>query len=104
MSLVGCIISAVATTIPVLIRATTLVGLSAAAQLSYPFVLGEIVPMKWRFYTMSFVYTWCLPFSGFGPAMSYAFVQHSKHTWRSCYYLFIGINAAAVFGFYFLYA
>jgi MFS family permease len=96
LSLVGCIVSAVATSIPMLIGGTTLIGFAAASQLSYPFVVGELVPFKYRFLSMGFVYCWGWPLDGFGPAVSYAFVQHSKHTWRSIYYLFIGVNFLAV--------
>jgi len=79
-----------------LIGGTCLLGFAAAAQLSYPFVVGELVPFKHRFITMAFFSSWAVPFTGFGPAMSYAFIQHSKATWRSCYYLFIGVNFLAL--------
>ena len=52
-ALLGCIISAIATTIPILIGGTVLVGFAAASQLSHTFVL----------------YVWAVPFSGFGPAI-----------------------------------
>ncbi|KAE9382147.1 MFS general substrate transporter [Stipitochalara longipes BDJ] len=103
MSLVGCIMGACATSIPILIGSSVLVGFSSAAQLSYNFALGELVPMKWRFYVTVYIYTCCLPFSGFGPSIAYAFVQHSKHTWRSCYYLFIGIDTACLLCYFFFY-
>ena len=96
IALVGCIISAVAKNIPTLIGGTALIGFASASQLSYPFVLGELIPFKHRFLSMSFVYVWAVPFSGLGPAISYAFLQHTSHTWRTCYYLMIAINIAAV--------
>jgi MFS family permease len=102
LSLVGCIVSATAKTIPVLIGATVLIGFSAAVQQSFGFVLGEIVPMKWRFYATAYIYTCCLPWSGFGPAIAYSLIQVGKHTWRSCYYLFIGIDALTIALYYFL--
>jgi len=102
LALLGCIIGAVATNIPTLIGGTALVGFAAASQLSYPFVVGEIIPFKHRFLVMSFLYTWALPFSGFGPAISYSFVLHTKHTWRNCYYLMIGVNAVALVCWFFL--
>jgi len=103
LSLVGCIVSATATTIPILIGATVLIGFAAAAQQSFGYVLGEIVPMKWRFYATAYIYICCLPWSGFGPSIAYTLVQHSKHTWRSCYYVFIGINVATILCYYFFY-
>lgn len=96
LALVGCIVSAVATSIPMLIGGTVLIGFAAASQLSYTFVIGELIPLKHRFACLAFLFVWAVPFSGFGPAMSYAFVQHTKHGWRSCYYLMIGINTVAV--------
>jgi MFS family permease len=96
LSLIGCIISARATSIPMLIGATTILGFAAAAQLAYSFVVTELVPFKYRFYIFSFCSSCAVPFTTFGPAISYAFVQHTKATWRSCYYLFIGINFLAL--------
>jgi MFS family permease len=102
LALLGCIISAVATHIPMLIGGTALIGFASASQLSYPFVVGELVPFKHRFLSLSFLYLWAVPFSGLGPAISYAFLQHTPHTWRSCYYLMIAINVAAVLFWFFL--
>jgi MFS family permease len=102
LALLGCIISAVATTIPMLIGGTVLIGFAAASQLSYTFVIGELIPFKHRFVNEAFLYLWAVPFSSFGPAISYAFVQHTKHKWRSCYYLMIAINAVAVVCWFFL--
>lgn len=102
LALLGCILSAVATSIPMLIGATCLVGFAAASQLSYTFVIGELIPFKYRFLSLAFLYMWAIPFSGFGPAVSYGFVQHTKHGWRSCYYLMIAMNAASVLCWFFL--
>jgi MFS family permease len=96
LSIIGCIISAVATSIPMLIGGTALLGLAASAQLSYMFVIGKLVPFKYRFMCLSLFSTSAMPFVTFGPAISYAFVQHTKSTWRSVYYLFIGINVLAL--------
>jgi len=96
LALIGCIVSAVATSIPMLIGGTVMIGFAAASQLSYVFVVGELIPFKHRFVSLSFLYVWAVPVAGFGPLMSYLFVQHTKHGWRSCYYLMIAVNAAAV--------
>lgn len=95
MALVGCIICAVAQNIPTVIGGTVLIGFAAASQLSYTFVLGELVPFKYRFTSLAFVYVWAVPFSGLGPAISYAFILKTAAGWRCCYYLMIAINAAA---------
>lgn len=96
LALVGCIISCTAKSVPVLIGGETLVGLAASTGASYPFIMGEIVPMKYRFATNSFVYLFQLPTSCFGPAMAYIFILHTKSGWRWCYYYLIIWNALAL--------
>jgi hypothetical protein len=102
LALVGCIVSAVATSVPMLIGGSVLVGFASAPQLSYTFVVGEIIPFKHRFHVQLYIYPWVTATTGFGPAIAYALVQHTKHTWRSCYYLMIAINAASTLCWYFL--
>jgi MFS family permease len=103
LALVGCIVSAVATSVPMLIGGSVLVGFASAPQLSYTFVVGEIIPFKHRFHVQLYIYPWVTATTGFGPAIAYALVQHTKHTWRSCYYLMIAINAASTLCWYFFY-
>jgi hypothetical protein len=66
-------------------------------------VVSEIVPMKWRFLAQGYVFLWGIPFSGFAPAISYAFVFHTSVGWRGAYYLLIGVNAASTLAWYFFY-
>jgi len=103
LALIGTIISAVAVSVPMLIGGAVLIGFAGGPQQSYTFVIGELVPFKHRFLAMAYIYTWVTALSGFAPAIAYALVQHTKHTWRSCYYLMIGINAGSVLCWYFLY-
>lgn len=84
LGLIGCIICAVAQNIGTVIGGTVLIGLAASAQISVTYVVSELVPVKHRFIASSFVYMWVMPFTGMGPAISYAFVVHSS--WRGCYY------------------
>jgi MFS family permease len=84
-----------------LIGGSVLVGFASAPQLSYTFVVGEIIPFKHRFHAQVYIYLWVTATTGFGPAIAYALVQHTKHTWRSCYYLMIAINAASTLCWYF---
>lgn len=72
--------------------------------------------MKWRFLAQGYVFLWgkspptplppllCsltlppikgIPFSGFAPATSYAFVFQTSVGWRGVYYLLIAVNAAS---------
>lgn len=59
--------------------------------------------MKWRFLAQGYVFLWGIPFSGFAPAISYAFVFHTSVGWRGVYYLLIGVNAASTLAWYFFY-
>tara|TARA_R110002003_G_scaffold40_4_gene2607 strand:- start:18833 stop:19201 length:369 start_codon:yes stop_codon:yes gene_type:complete len=52
LALVGCVVSATATSVGALIGGTTLIGLAASGQQSFAFITGELVPMKvsiWAF-------------------------------------------------------
>ncbi len=95
LGLIGCIVCAVAQSVPTLIGGTTLIGLGAASQISVVFVTAELVPVRHRFLANGFVYIWATPFTGMGPAISYAFLVYHG-SWRGCYYLMIGMNALAV--------
>ncbi len=48
LALLGCIISAVAKNVPTLIGGTALLSLAGSGQLSFPYITGELVPMKVR--------------------------------------------------------
>ncbi|OBT52119.1 hypothetical protein VE04_06965 [Pseudogymnoascus sp. 24MN13] len=75
IALIGSIVCAIAPNVPALIAGETLVGIGAAVQLSYAFVVGEIVPTKYRFLATGFV----------------------------IYYLLIALNAAATLAWYLFY-
>jgi MFS family permease len=73
-----------------------LIGLGAATQLSYYYVMGELVPMKYRILGNGFCYIFAIP-SAFGPVYSRAFIQdHPSVGWRGPYYVLIGINGLAL--------
>jgi hypothetical protein len=59
--------------------------------------------MKWRFLAQGYVFLWGIPFSGFAPAISYAFVFHTSVGWRGVYYLLIGVNTVSTLAWYFFY-
>lgn len=101
---VGATIASRAQTIPVVIGGEVLVGLSAATGYSYAFVIGELVPMKWRFLANAIIFWGSLPTAGFGSAISTAFVLYTEQGWRWAYYLLIiaNVTAAALYSlFYF---
>lgn len=103
LAVIGCIICATAQSVSMVIGGTTLIGLAASTQLSFPFVVGELVPMEYRFMASAFIYVWSIPFSGLGPMVSYAFVLHTDAGWRWCYYLMIIVNGLSLACWYFFY-
>lgn len=76
-----------------LIGGQTLIGLSASTGYSYTFVVGELVPMKYRFLANAIVFWFSFPTAGFGSALSTAFILHTEQGWRWSYYLLIIANA-----------
>lgn len=103
VALVGSIICACAQNVDTLIGGNTLVGIASAAQVSFPYVLTELVPMNWRFYSMAYIYVLVIPFTGIGPVVSSAFAYQTSVTWRGIYYLMIAIDAIAAVVFFIFY-
>ncbi|CAK7245883.1 MAG: hypothetical protein STHCBS139747_007488 [Sporothrix thermara] len=101
---VGATIASRAQTVSVAIGGEVLVGLSAATGYSYAFVIGELVPMKWRFAANAVIFWGSMPTAGFGSAISTAFVLYTEQGWRWAYYMIIiaNVTAAALYSmFYF---
>jgi hypothetical protein len=61
-----------------LIGANVLIGLAAAAQLSFNYIIPELVPMQDRFYAISIIFLFTVPFSTFGPVISRLFIVHTS--------------------------
>jgi MFS family permease len=104
LGIVGSIIAATANNIPVLIGGQTLIGLSASTGYSYAFVIGELVPVKYRFAANAALFLFSMPTAGFGAAISTAFILYTKAGWRWCYYTLIilnGVTAVLYILFYF---
>jgi MFS family permease len=95
LGVIGCIVSATAHSVPVLIGGNVLMGLAAATQTSTPAVLGELIPMKHRFLVTGIMYTAFVLPNTFGAAISYGFVQNTAAGWRNIYWLLLATNAAA---------
>ena len=95
LALIGAIVCATAQSVSSVIAGTCLIGVAAATQLSVIIVMGELVPMKYRFVVNAAVFVWVIPYSGVAPAVAYAFVGSSVG-WRGCYYLLIATDALAL--------
>ncbi|KIX91952.1 uncharacterized protein Z520_12341 [Fonsecaea multimorphosa CBS 102226] len=97
LALLGSIVSATAQSINTLIGGTILIGLGACTQINFCYITAELVPMGARFWVVSMLYFFCVPGSGFGPAIAEAFVtRYPGVSWRGCYYLLICMNAVAL--------
>ncbi|TDZ33060.1 Trichothecene efflux pump TRI12 [Colletotrichum spinosum] len=97
LGVIGSVIGATATSVNMLIGGTTIIGIAAATQLSHYYVMGELLPMKYRLAGNAFCYFLCIPGAGFAPVIANAFVkQHPSVGWRGGYYILIGINAASL--------
>ncbi|ORY11695.1 fungal trichothecene efflux pump [Clohesyomyces aquaticus] len=104
LGVIGSIICATAQNVNTLIGGTTIMGIAAATQLSYFYVMGELVPMKYRLAGNAFCYLFCIPGSGVAPVISNSFIIYQpKVGWRGCYYVLIGINAASFLCWFFFY-
>ncbi|TPX09104.1 uncharacterized protein E0L32_001633 [Thyridium curvatum] len=95
LSVVGCIVCATAKSVTTLIGGSALLGISSATQLSFHYVMGEIVPIRYRYLGSAAVYIFCIPGSGVAPSIAYAFVNSSVG-WRGIYYLLTAVNVVAL--------
>jgi MFS family permease len=92
LATVGVIVAARAQTIDQLIGATVLIGLSSAPQISLNYVLGEIVPVKRRFFVNSMIFLIAFPITGMGPYFQRLFIVHTAAGWRRCYHFSIIVS------------
>lgn len=104
LGIIGSIICATAQSVNALIGGTTIIGVAAATQLSYYYVMGELVPMKYRLVGNAFCYALTTPGSGIAPVISVSFLEyHPQVGWRGAYYVLIGINTASFLCWFFFY-
>ncbi|GAQ47668.1 trichothecene efflux pump [Aspergillus niger] len=85
-----------AAVINTLIGDMTLIGLAASTQVSYFYVVAELVPMKYRFTANSLMYIFTTPGRAFAPAISESLVRTTSAGWRGVFYILIAINAVAL--------
>ncbi|KAK2752229.1 trichothecene efflux pump [Colletotrichum kahawae] len=96
LALIGCIIGATSKTVNTLIGANVLIGLGSATQVSFPYLISELVPMKYRYFASSYIYALLIPVSGVAPVVATSLVANAPGGWRSCYYILIAINVLAL--------
>jgi hypothetical protein len=104
LGVLGNIICAAAQNIPTLIGGTTIIGVAAATQLSYYYVMGELVPMKYRLAGNAFCYIFTIPGSGLSPVIAHALLEYSPAVrWRGCYIILVCVNFASLLCWFFFY-
>ncbi|KAF2095876.1 MFS general substrate transporter [Rhizodiscina lignyota] len=96
LAMIGSIVCATASSILVLVGGNVFLGSASAFQLSFSYVLQELLPMKYRYLGSGFIYPWSIAGSGFGPAIAYAFVTRYSIGWRGVYWFLLAINGAAL--------
>ncbi|KIX06628.1 uncharacterized protein Z518_04604 [Rhinocladiella mackenziei CBS 650.93] len=96
LGIVGSIVCSQAHNIPVLIGGNVLLGIASATQLSYHYVLGELLPTKYRYFGVGTLYMCSYAGSGFSPAIANAFILGYPNVgWRGIYYLLFALNATS---------
>ena len=104
LGLIGAIVCATGKNIPTLIGGSVLTGCAGAVQLTFTFVIAELVPNKARPAVNSGLFVSTFPFAAFGPIIAQDFVKHTAKSWRWSYYLncmTCGISALLFLFFYF---
>lgn len=82
IGVVGHIVGATAQTINTLIGAEVLIGISAAFQISFFWVISEILPMKWRYLANSYAYPMTIPTNPLAAKIAFTF-QQTGSKWRA---------------------
>ncbi|RAL14138.1 trichothecene efflux pump [Aspergillus homomorphus CBS 101889] len=87
LGLIGAIVCATAKTVPTVIGGSVLCGLAAAVQLTFTFVIAELVPNRARPVVNAGIFITTLPFSAFGSIIASDFIANTAASWRWTYYL-----------------
>ncbi|KAL4937901.1 hypothetical protein BDV06DRAFT_215544 [Aspergillus oleicola] len=103
LSIIGCIMGARATYVEMLIAANIFNGISAAGQLSFGIILGELVPNKYRGVIVTIVFASSLPFAVFGPVIARLLIQNTSQGWRWSYWIGLILAVIATVLYHFLY-
>ena len=87
--LIGAIVCGTAKNVPTVIGGSALCGLAAAVQLTFTFVMAELVPNRARPIVNAGIFITTLPFAGFGALIAQLFITNTAKAWRWNYYLSI---------------
>ncbi|CAK7218972.1 hypothetical protein SCUCBS95973_003663 [Sporothrix curviconia] len=93
---VGAAICAKATSINMLVAGAAIYGVACTTQLTYPFVVQELVPNKHRGIGQAVITFAVLPFAGFGSIIARDLIKYSALGWRWVYMINVIFNATAL--------
>ncbi|KIW90840.1 uncharacterized protein Z519_08623 [Cladophialophora bantiana CBS 173.52] len=103
IAIVGTVVCARAQNVPTLIGGMTLIGLATASQASYAFVVGELVPIKYRFLAGGGVWFIGLPTNVFAGKTSVSIANNPNLGWRFIFYVLLIMNAISFLCWFFCY-
>lgn len=123
LGLIGCIVCSRAQNVPTLVGGYVLVGSgesdvatrlcsfsnkhlpspAMAAQGSFAFVIGELVPIKYRFIANAGLYFMSSPFCMLGAKVGTVITYNPSLGWRWIFYIMIVFNAASTLCWYLFY-
>lgn len=87
LGLIGAIVCATAKNVPTVIGGSALCGLAAAVQLTFSFVIAELVPNRLRPAVNAGIFLTTFPFAAFGGLFAQLFIANTEKSWRWSYYL-----------------
>ncbi|KAK3648125.1 hypothetical protein LTR56_002604 [Elasticomyces elasticus] len=102
IGLVGTIIGATAQSVNTLIGAEVLIGLAAAFQISFFWVICELVPVKWRYLANSYAYIVSIPTNPLAAKIAFS-MQKTPIKWRGSFIFMAGVNALSALCWYLFY-
>jgi hypothetical protein len=82
LGVLGAIVGATAQTVNTLIGAEILLGISAAFQISFFWVISELVPMRWRYAANTYAYIMTIPTNPLAAKIAFKF-QLTSVKWRA---------------------
>ena len=93
---------ATAKSINQMIAAELFIGIASGFQISFFWVVAELVPMKYRYLASSGLYFITFPTNPLAAKVALT-IYASTGGWRACFYLLIGANGLSVLCWYFFY-
>ncbi|KAL2832652.1 fungal trichothecene efflux pump [Aspergillus pseudoustus] len=103
LALIGSIVGATARSVNQIIVSQAFFGVSKGFGVSFFWVIGELVPMRWRFVAASGQYLYSFPVNPLAAKVALSFQTNTSVHWRGAFYLLIGINGLAMICWYCFY-